>query len=46
MMPRRTLVEILKMGRPDLFRSAMRIHLEYQFLNQERNLAALKQKSE
>ncbi len=24
-------------ARPDLFRSAMRIHLQYQFLNQERN---------
>ena len=27
--PPRMLVEILKMGRPDLFRSAMRIHLQY-----------------
>ena len=46
MMTHRTLVEILKMGRPDLFRSAMRIHLQYQFLNQERNLAALKKVQE
>lgn len=46
MMTHRTLVEILKMGRPDLFRSAMRIHLQYQILNQERNLAALKHSRE
>ena len=47
MMTHRTLVEDPEDGGgPDLFRSAMRIHLQYQFLNQERNLAALKKVQE
>ncbi len=38
MITHRTLVEILKTGNPDVFRSAMRIHLERQFFNQEKYL--------
>lgn len=38
MMTHNTLIEILKLKDVELFRSAMRIHLEYQFRNKERNL--------
>ncbi|MEF9924508.1 MAG: FCD domain-containing protein [Muribaculaceae bacterium] len=42
MMTHRTLLEILKKKNPELFRAAMRIHLENQFKNQERNLSYIK----
>lgn len=43
MMTHSTLLEILKMGNAEMFRSAMRIHLENQFRNQQKNLAKYKQ---
>ena len=41
MMTHDTLVEILKSKDVELFRSAMRIHLEYQFRNKEHNLHSM-----
>lgn len=41
MMTHNTLIEILKSKDVELFRSAMRIHLEYQFRNKERNLHSM-----
>lgn len=46
LMPHRALLEILRMGRPDLFRSAMRIHLENQFANQQKNISLFLQMNE
>jgi len=43
MMTHRTLVSLLKKGDPELFRSAMRIHLEYQYIKKEANLLGTKQ---
>lgn len=43
MMTHRTLVSLLKKGDPELFRSAMRIHLEYQYIKKEANLLGAKQ---
>lgn len=37
-MSHRSLYYILKTGTPELFRSAMRLHLTYQFQNKEKNL--------
>lgn len=42
MITHRTLVTLLKRGDTELFRSAMRTHLEIQFTNKERNLANCK----
>lgn len=41
MMTHNTLIEILKSKDVELFRSAMRIHLEYQFRYKERNLHSM-----
>ncbi|MGL5937294.1 MAG: FadR/GntR family transcriptional regulator [Phocaeicola sp.] len=41
MMTHRTLLHFLKKGDVNLFRSAMRIHLEYQFINKKKNLMSM-----
>ncbi len=42
MMTHRTLVHFLKKGDAEQFRSAMRMHLEYQFINKTKNLSSIK----
>ncbi len=44
MMTHKSLIHFLKVGDITMFRAAMRIHLEYQFLNKERYLKLFKQK--
>ncbi|MGL4852720.1 MAG: FadR/GntR family transcriptional regulator [Phocaeicola sp.] len=46
MMTHRTLVHFLKKGDVNLFRSAMRIHLENQFINKKKNLMSMQDHQE